>query len=787
MSARSRAFRRPLRTCRVLLRAALIGLLAAAVAPVASARAQTLSFGAQPILGPGDVATFGGSVAGIPAGQESDYRVFVQGVSGTLQASGAGFTFQVEVPVGPDPGAGFDSGFPYEAFYLEPNRVVLPIVAELYRISTDTVVDRFKGFVRDLRLDGGTSFAALALLRERLAMQVTSRGIDRLEPTLIAALPHPSRAAFNARLDALYTARHQELETPTGYFGADKVCLPLEEVEDLFAGTETFTNLKLLAGVQYLAYQYAKSQGLPGAPFCVKDKSFAKAKHWEVCVGRLEGDLTSVRVKGSPTKAALRPTSSGLDLAVTFGNVEQRVDVELRDVSIRWRDNPLCVTTRPSGSIADDVLVEDAARAAWASCAGTNAAAKKIRSEDPFPLTLSPDQQSRELFRTRDGGPASFSVPEGARTPRGGVGTCAQPFVAWAVEDLLRQYYEPLENAFRAAWFEGTPSSPFAVATDLLLSPLEQGTFDEDLDHDIVTDVTSIGGLVVGASEPVDGLWLRASTDARVEQDAALVPPPAIFVLPPAGPPFWSDDGLSDHLVPVPFDVAFSTTTGALNQVLRELSATERMRFVIPPGIGGVTFGQVLAAVDPTALAALASPTVEWRVSPQVAPFTWMLDDPQGPILPGRVPVAYHLVNLVIEGVEPGVGDAPDTPLLQLLVDVHDPNLGLELSGTIGDEFLVPSLSQPLLAATVGRNDLGTCPMTVHDKDGSVSCERDLERVASLALRPLVLAMMEDLLSDYPAPSFFDARGETLAPFQVEHVDVHQQDNRITLYGDFPS
>ena len=99
----------------------------------------------------------------------------------------------------------------------------------------------------------------------------------------------------------------------------------------------------------------------------------------------------------------------------------------------------------------------------------------------------------------------------------------------------------------------------------------------------------------------------------------------------------------------------------------------------------------------------------------------------------------------------------------------------------------MPSLSQPLLAATVGRNDLGTCPMTVHDKDGSVSCERDLERVASLALRPLVLAMMEDLLSDYPAPSFFDARGETLAPFQVEHVDVHQQDNRITLYGDFPS
>jgi hypothetical protein len=77
--------------------------------------------------------------------------------------------------------------------------------------------------------------------------------------------------------------------------------------------------------------------------------------------------------------------------------------------------------------------------------------------------------------------------------------------------------------------------------------------------------------------------------------------------------------------------------------------------------------------------------------------------------------------------------------------------------------------------------------MAVHDKDGTTSCERQLETVASLALRPLVLGMMEDLLSGYPAPSFFDARGEALAPFQVEHVDVHQQDNRITLYGNFPS
>ena len=63
MKARSRPTCRPLRTGRVLLRAALIGLLATAVAPAASARAQTLSFGPQPIVGPGDVALFSGSVA----------------------------------------------------------------------------------------------------------------------------------------------------------------------------------------------------------------------------------------------------------------------------------------------------------------------------------------------------------------------------------------------------------------------------------------------------------------------------------------------------------------------------------------------------------------------------------------------------------------------------------------------------------------------------------------------------------------------------------------------------
>jgi hypothetical protein len=66
------------------------------------------------------------------------------------------------------------------------------------------------------------------------------------------------------------------------------------------------------------------------------------------------------------------------------------------------------------------------------------------------------------------------------------------------------------------------------------------------------------------------------------------------------------------------------------------------------------------------------------------------------------------------------------------------------------------------------------------------SCDRQVELLASLTLRPLITGMMSDLLATYPAPQYFDARGKATVPFQLTNVGVYKENNWITLYGAIP-
>lgn len=73
-----------------------------------------------------------------------------------------------------------------------------------------------------------------------------------------------------------------------------------------------------------------------------------------------------------------------------------------------------------------------------------------------------------------------------------------------------------------------------------------------------------------------------------------------------------------------------------------------------------------------------------------------------------------------------------------------------------------------------------------HTVDFVLSCDRGVELLATVVLRGIVEDIMLDLLSDYPAPQFFDAQGEAASPFQVRNLGAYTFENRITLYGRFP-
>ena len=56
----------------------------------------------------------------------------------------------------------------------------------------------------------------------------------------------------------------------------------------------------------------------------------------------------------------------------------------------------------------------------------------------------------------------------------------------------------------------------------------------------------------------------------------------------------------------------------------------------------------------------------------------------------------------------------------------------------------------------------------------------------TVLLQPATEAILVDLLSDLPAPQFWDAGGLADSPIQVTHLARYSQGNRIILYGSLP-
>jgi hypothetical protein len=155
------------------------------------------------------------------------------------------------------------------------------------------------------------------------------------------------------------------------------------------------------------------------------------------------------------------------------------------------------------------------------------------------------------------------------------------------------------------------------------------------------------------------------------------------------------------------FDIAVGLTTGMLNQVLRERSAMEWMRFewkptwadlgVMPPAGSGpdepaTLTGILLAQIINPALATLGNATLTVIAQPTLLPFTWVPPDPftlgGPPFQSGRAPLTYQLSQFMIDVFSDDTGNPHP---IQLAIDFYDDDFAFGL-GAPEKNLLVPAL-----------------------------------------------------------------------------------------------
>jgi hypothetical protein len=786
-------------------------------------------------------------VVGVPPGQRSKYALYVHG----RRVSIGGGYFQERVWIGPwaGPAGPVPSWYPYLAFLTDPQHIQRPIVVELVEKATKAVVARQRIVLFDGRFDGGLDpkFGGTSV-PESMHVQIPGSGLDALEETHRTSLPDPTLAAFNQVLRDRATGISFEAQTATGTGAADKACIPLGDAPPEFLLTSAYVQAFAQAEARYLAYQTVQSSqsfagvtGLPGAIIALGVQGYLTAEcvqqqpqvysTWELCVGRIETELTDLSTAGildvnlSYGAGVMSPATADDILAdVDLGRIDGTVEGRLRNVFIRWSEKPLgCSPTfmpLPRETLSDEELLSDAKRAAWASCPGLQvdaAAAHLGPTEDGAhhtdPLVFDANSAhfdvltlaDPELLGVSGAAGVQFTLDD-SRTQNPDSGTCAEAFVRDTVKELLGSFYPAMEDAIGEAWDEGAAATQQARALAALLSPLNVGTY-EPVDHQLDLEYSDVWTLEPSYSllPPYDGLVGVLGSDAKLRLGFDVIPPPATWVYSPPGDliDLVSTDGLDAF--GDPFDIAFGITTGMLNQVLRERSAAEWMRFDwkptwndlgVPPPKGvrpddqAVLDGGVLAAAVDPALATLGSSTLTVVAQPTLLPFTWIPPDPFSispwapPFEWGRAPLTYQLSQFLVDVYS---SDPANPHPIQLSIDFYDGDFGFGF-GQPQQNLLVPSLGTDQWTTTALEWNVPGCdraPMTEPPTPPATPAPVCGGR-ASSALGKVFIPLLEHnllgMLSDVPAPLRFDAAGAG-STRRFARNDTFVGEQRVIFYG----
>lgn len=734
-----------------------------------------------------------------------DYYILVMGrlpnfVGG---APNGGTIFRDDVSVGPQPPTWnndvWPAWYPFLNTFREPRHILKPILVELYDIHTSEVVARDRIVLFDRRED--VAIVAQSTRKEisdGFGVQLTPAGLDDLEIPHLATLPRPDLPALNDELAGLVGPGIPA----TLPFEKPLPCFPLDK---RWKKVDAYKTAKLAAQAAYTTYKATKKAANTAAgagPFgplvsaalsaaaerqCVKKRP--KLADFEVCAARLDGLLERITVGAvDDADLAIGAGSPQIDAGVTLTGIDGVADAFLRGLEIRWvPGDDLCVG-RPMAAVDEREIAQRAWLDAWATCEDLDVDAARARmladQEVQFMLSADPaDGEQLVSDRTRAG---SFTLLGTGVDVRKGL--CSDPEVETRAAELAESYFAWIGLDVTMAWDAGQPKMQHAQALDLLLDGVgfELGTY-EPTDHALRADFTTVETVAD------EGLRLSFETDTETRSiGAPVVAPPWTYR--GAEPMPWSHDGRS--LANEPFDLAFSITTGHLNQVIRALAPTERLTFTAswaelgfaPPGGArpeepALLDGQALAAVYP-ALADIGADEVEVRVAPTLTPFTWMPPDTIGLERPGELPIIYSIGQLELKLVEPDTGFV----WLHAIIDLYDDEFSVELDPEIGSPRLRTGFGNELWGIGILDEQLPSCAMEEHAASRTPdTCDDLLPEALYAWLAPLLAPRFEGLLDELPAPQFFDAGGKApRAQLQLSPLEPWHEGQNIVLYGRLP-
>ncbi len=800
-----------------------------------------------------------GSMTLPPGMSSTDFVVLVQNVNATFTAVGASttnFRFAIRLPMGPTAPALGWAAYAYSQALANQDHVAKPIVADLLEIATGEVKARTRVVIFDKRWNPhlNPKYAG-GEIEKSLAMEATGRGLNTLEGLHRRVMPQPSRTEFDGRLttsfrgfnatETMNTARNN---LPGPGNPTPKACVALNEAPSAFLNTAAWTTARDRAVDQYGYYLAAKSfvengtipqliasalpagwvasivsvaaaQGIMDAS-CVRE--LPVAARFEVCGGSLRGDASSMVSSGISsvnlelgTTGATPPYFTSLSY---LNPVDGVINAEARNMFIRYAHEPAraCVqATRTSVNIPETQITSNSQLADWRKCTGITLRAMSPHTVAATNYEMEQDNSSSAALERNQMEASSSPNPlfnlGGQFTKDVARGICSLPGFTHNAEALVDRFKTRMKDSLNTVWRQGSPRTQEANALDLIFSRWETGIYGD----------TQLAGTPTGADHELTHKYNRNESENLQDRFFSFLntnarsltsPSPTDWVYAEPDPYACSHDnwGCLANRSPnnTPFDVSYSVTTGALNQVVKELSTSTLLTFdwqptnddlglIPPPGATGSS-PAVLTGVTLSNLhgnfESMGNQPVTLRVRPTIMPYTYINPEPPNvpvPVPPGEQKLTYQLAALELD-VLTSDGNGGYTLWLRTAIDLFDPELSLSPASNRTLNRLVPEWSSGKSSnATVLRTAFGMCPMGTAAPWPflgpapwpQVTCANAMGTILLMKLQPTLEERMLYMLSRFPAPQYFNAGGQASSPLEFQMVDRWQQAQVITFYG----
>jgi hypothetical protein len=793
----------------------------------------------------------------LPVGTNAaDFQVRLQNQFTTMTPVGASttnFQFSRPIPMGPTAPPGGWSGWAYADHYTNDDRITRPIIAELIKNTTNEVFARTRVVMLDNRRHVNmTTKSSAASIPSGLAFEVTSRGLDALQPLLRSASPQPSLSTFNGRLTEAFVNYENSTTLDTTLTNAARACVPVSDLPSEYRQTPAFLAFSAEVAAAYAAYQVADAilnntaapalavtaltpaavatLALQGGAFLIERRSCVRElptfPRMELCARSLKGNTRSMSITGLGAIDLQMGTTIDLSppnlLALnTVANPTGVLDGSATDFFFRYSHDPgrNCSnnsdTYRPTTDLPANQIPATSTMDTFRSCPGitisANNASQTVGSTFEFRAHTGNDTNP-ELHRVEHlTSPNRIFTLSTATSKDAYKGLCNRTQFRPGADTLADKFFNRLRNSLDTAWKRDDPQTQQSKAIDLVFSKWETGTFgDSNLlgtptgaDH-VLTHTYNL----LESKNLTDRFFLRYDTStlstgvgnaagAFVDSKAEIIPCSSLNV------PCNNNRNRFGN----PFDVSYTVTTSALNEMLRRLATTNLItldwqptydEIGITPPVGtpstaiAVLNGTNLAQIDP-AFIVLGNNAATIRFTPTINPYTYINPEPPSTVPEGTENLTYNLPQYKMELLTTAPGPLGDGKWIEAVIDFHDPELDLRLANGPSVDRLVPTMSgQRSSRALVLRHAFAACPIgplvapiqlpPPNPVIPHPVCGDQLAGSLFNRFRPILLDRLTYMLSRFPAPVVFNANGQG-NNFLVNPTDRYQWTNSITFYG----